>query len=317
MNADQLPMALALLGVIVATLAVLARGMLRIRIARRLKLASGGLRGGSAEATLAERSAELRGGVGRAFATLGALMPLGDDDRQKISAAVRRAGLRSSNAATVVLGTKAACVLFGAIAGLVAGPALQPGLLGWAGGLIGGVLLGVALNLAPELVVFRLAAMRMGRINAGLADAFDLLIVCLESGLTFERALQRTVSDLRAFQPDLADEFRHATLDMSVHGRTREDALGRLAGRLDSRNFRDFATVVAQSERHGTPLADSLRKLAGSVRVATIATMQAKMARLPVLLILPTLAFVLPGILVIVGGPAFIQLTESLGQFGK
>ena len=104
---------------------------------------------------------------------------------------------------------------------------------------------------------------------------------------------------------------------MSVHGRTREDALGRLAERLDTRNFRDFATVVAQSERHGTPLADSLRKLAGSVRVHTITTMQAKMARLPVLLILPTLAFVLPGILIIVGGPAFIRLTESLGQFGK
>ena len=317
MNADQLPMALALIGVIVATLAVLSRSLLRIRVARRLKLASGGVRRGSSEPTLAERSAEFRGGLGRAFATLGALMPLGEDDRQKISAAVRRAGLRSSNAATVVLGTKATCVLVGAATGLIAGPTMQPGLIGWAGGLVGGILLGVALNLAPEFVVFRLAAMRMGRINGGLADAFDLLIVCLESGLTFERALQRTVADLRSFQPDLAEEFRHATLDMSVHGRTREDALRRLAERLDTRNFRDFATVVAQSERHGTPLADSLRKLAGSVRVHTITTMQAKMARLPVLLILPTLAFVLPGILVIVGGPAFIQLTESLGQFGK
>ena len=317
MNADQVPMALALIGVIVATLAVLSRSLLRIRMARRLKLASGGVRRGSTEPTLAERSAEFRGGLGRVFAALGALMPLGEDDRQKISTAVRRAGLRSSNAATVVLGTKATCVLVGATTGLVAGPALQPGLLGWAGGLIGGVLLGVALNLAPEFVVFRLAAMRMGRINAGLADVFDLLIVCLESGLTFERALQRTVADLRSFQPDLAEEFRQATLDMSVHGRTREDALRRLAERLDTRNFRDFATVVAQSERHGTPLADSLRKLAGSVRVHTITNMQAKMARLPVLLILPTLAFVLPGILIIVGGPAFIQLTESLGQFGK
>ena len=122
----------------------------------------------------------------------------------------------------------------------------------------------------------------------------------------------RTLADLRAFQPDLAREFRQASLDMTVHGRTREDALKRLADRLDNRDFRDLATTVAQSERHGTPLADSIRKLANSFRVQTIAAMQAKMARLPVLMLLPTLVFVLPGILVIVGGPALVQITEML-----
>ena len=65
MNADQLPMALALLGVVVATLAVLSRGLLRIRVARRLKFASGGVRLDSTEPSLADRSAEFRGGLGR------------------------------------------------------------------------------------------------------------------------------------------------------------------------------------------------------------------------------------------------------------
>ena len=172
---------------------------------------------------------------------------------------------------------------------------------------------GVVLNLLPEFAVSRLAAARFRRIHGGLADAFDLLIVCLESGLTFDRALRRTVDNLRTFQPDLARELGQASLDMSVHGRTRQDALGRLAARLDSQNFKDLAVTVAQSERHGTPLADALRKLAGSIRVQTIARMQEKMGRLPTLLILPSIAFLLPGIMVIVGGPAIMQMSLSLG----
>ena len=118
------------------------------------------------------------------------------------------------------------------------------------------------------------------------------------------------------FRPELAAELRQASLDMSVHGHARGDALERLATRLDSRDLRDLATTVGQAERHGTPLADALRKLGGSLRVQQIAAMQGRMARLPVLLILPTMAGVLPGIIVIVAGPAFVRLTESLGEFG-
>ncbi|MXY55503.1 MAG: type II secretion system F family protein, partial [Gammaproteobacteria bacterium] len=284
------------------------RLILRLHIARRLGLAAGGAGRSRVELNLAQRSADIKGFFGRVFALLGAFLPLGEDDRRKIATALRRAGFRSANTTTVVLGAKAAALLGGLLVGLAAVPPMVTGALGWGAGLIAGFLLGVMLNLVPELVVARMAVLRSRRIHAGLPDAFDLLIVCLESGLTFERALQRTVADLRSFRPELATELRHASLEMSVHGRTREDALGRLASHLDSRDFRDFATTVAQSERHGTPLADSLRKLAGSVRVQVIAAMQAKVARLPVLLILPTMAFVLPGIIVIVGGPAFVNL---------
>ena len=314
---DRLAMFIAFCGVVTGTLLMVNRILMHIRIARRLNLAAGGLGRTQIETKVAERSAGVRTVMGRALAILGGLLPLGEDDRQKIAVALQRAGFRSSNTVAVVLGAKAACMLVGLLTGLITLSPLVPGVLGWGAGLIGGLLIGVVLNLVPELVVARLAASRIRRIHTGLADAFDLLIVCLESGLTFERALQRTVADLKSFQPDLANELRQASLDMSVHGRTREDALGRLAGRLDSREFRDLATTVSQSERHGTPLADSLRKLASSIRVQAIATMQARLARLPVLLILPTLAFVLPGIMVIVGGPAFVQLVESLDQFGQ
>lgn len=308
---------LVLLAVIVAAYSIVDGGRTRVRVHRRLDLALGGRGLTDVEQRLAQHSASVRTGFGRIVALMGGLMPLGEDDREKIARSLRRAGFPSTHALMVVLGAKTISILVGIVAGLVALVPAFPGPMGWGLGVLGGIIAGVMLNLVPELVVARLAAARMRRIHAGLADAFDLLIVCLESGLTFERALQRTIQDLRAFQPDLAAEFRQASFDMSVHGRTREDALGRLATRLDSQDFRDLATTVTQSERHGTPLADALRRFAASFRVALVARMQEKMARLPILLILPTLLLVVPGMMVIVGGPALLQMIESLDEFGN
>ena len=306
----------AFAGVTVATVWGVNKLLLRIRVARRMNLVGGGAGRTVIESRFLRRSADIRGVFGHALAALGGLLPLGEDDRQKIAVALSRAGYRSTNATAAVVGAKTACLLGGLIGGLFLLSPLLPGPAGWLVGLVGGVLLGVMLNLVPELVVARLGSRRYRRIHVGLPDALDLLIVCLESGSTFERSLQRTVADLKLFRPELAGELRLASLDLSLHGRTREDALGRLAKRLDSADLRDFAMSVTQSERHGTPLADALRKFAGSLRVRQIATMQARMARLPVLLILPTIAAVLPGIIVIVGGPAFVNLSTSLSEVG-
>ena len=300
----------ALLAVAGVTFFLISVFLERLRMTRRVRLAVGGSREAGVEGRVA---AGVKSGASRLAARLGALMPLSEEDREKIAVGLQRAAFRSDNAVSVVLGMKFACLLIGVAVGLTVLPPMWPGLMGWGIGILGGLLGGVVLNLLPEFAVSRLAAARFRRIHGGLADAFDLLIVCLESGLTFDRALRRTVDNLRTFQPDLARELGQASLDMSVHGRTRRDALGRLAARLDSQNFKDLAVTVAQSERHGTPLADSLRKLAGSIRVQTIARMQEKMGRLPTLLILPSIAFLLPGIMVIVGGPAIMQMSLSLG----
>ena len=291
-------------------------GRERVRVSRRMGLAMGVIPKSRNDGRMADGAAGIRTSVGSMVAALGRLMPLGEDDRQKIAVGLQRAGYRSSNAVAIMLGIKFACLATGLVSGVVSVTAALPGTLGVFVGLVSGVLAGVLFNVVPEMVLSRLGTNRLRRIEAGLAESFDLLVVCLESGLTFDRALKRTVDNLRSFQPDLAKEFGQASLDMSVYGRTREDALGRLAGRLDSQNFTDLATTVAQSERHGTPLADALRKLASSVRVNAISRMQEKMARLPTLLIVPSIACILPGIMVIIGGPAFVQLTESLGNFG-
>ena len=313
MMADALSILLPL-GLAVSVYLAVSAWQNRQRMARRLQLAEGQSAGSTFDERLAEGAAGVRGALERTFTALGGIMPLGEDDRKKIAMSLQRAGYQSSNAVLVVLGAKLACLVGGLVVGaLVIG---SPGPMGLAIGLGGGFLVGVMLNLLPELIVSKIATKRIWDIQTALPDAVDLLVVCLEAGLTFERALRRTVDDMTAFHPTLAQELGQATIDMSVHGRSREEALGRVAERLDSQQMRDLAITVAQSERHGTPTADALRKLAGSVRVETLSKMQTKMARLPTMLMLPSIGFLLPGLLVIVGGPSMLQLLDELGAIG-
>ena len=285
----------------------------RRRFAQRVSLAAGrSNQQSSLESRIASGTAGIRGALESVLTVLGRLMPLGEEDRAKIGTALNLAGFRSPNSVIVVLGSKFACLATGLIVGTLFFNDFQPGALGWLIGVGIGFFLGVLLNLLPEMIINRMAKHRRLEITSALPEALDLLIVSLEAGLTFERALRRTVEDLKTFQPVLAAELGQASLDMSVHGRSRDDALTRVAERLDSREIRDLATTVAQSERHGTPTADALRNLAGSARVDALARVEAKIARLPTLMVLPSIACLLPGFLIIVGGPAMIQLVGEL-----
>lgn len=289
----------------------------QIRIGRRMKLAVGVRGEARRRVSMAESTAGVRSNLSSAFAALGGFMPLGDEDRAKLAVNLQRAGFHSSNALGVMFGVKFVCIGAGLLLGFsVAFSTLSGLLLVFGAGLVGGLLTGVLLNILPEMVVQRLAKRRMWRMANGLTDTFDLMVICLESGLTFDRALDRTVDNLGSLHPDLAKEFAQVLMDVNVHGRSRGEALRRLADRLDNQNFRDLAMTVDQSERHGTPLADALRKLGSSLRVEAVARVQEKMARLPTLLVVPSIGGILPGILVIVGGPAFLQLMDSLGSVG-
>ena len=293
--------------------AVVDRLMVHPRIALAIGTAT---RSGDGAQRMAEGVDQVKSRLSTLATTFGRLMPLSPKDREKIAVNLQRAGYRTANALTTMLGIKFACLLSGLALGIIVVTRLVPGPLGLLAGLVGGVLGGVLLNVVPELLLRRLATRRLRHLNSGFAEALDLLVVCLESGLTFETGLKRTIDNLKSFQAVLVREFRQAMLDMSVHGRSREEALGALADRVDSQQYRDLAITVAQAERHGTPLGEALRRLASSARVDAVSRMQEKMARLPTLLIIPSVACILPGILVIVGGPAMLQLTASLADVG-
>ncbi|MDE0036224.1 MAG: type II secretion system F family protein [Gammaproteobacteria bacterium] len=265
-------------------------------------------------ARMAEGVDQMKTRLSKLAAGAGRLMPLAPKDREKIAANLHRAGYRSANALTTMLGIKFACLVGGFGIGMVVATPLAPGMFGVLAGLVAGLFGGVLLNVVPELLLRQLATRRLRNVNTGFAEMLDLLVVCLESGLTFETALKRTIDNLKNHHAVLAREFRQVMLDMSVHGRSRADALRNLADRVDSQSYRDLTITVAQAERHGTPLGEALRRLASSARIDAVSRLQAKMARLPTLLIIPSVACILPGILIIVGGPAIQQLTANLGD---
>ena len=293
----------------------------RMRVRRRLSLLlamrSRSPRRAAASPFASDESlvAQLSKGLSR----LGRLLPLSASDRKKIEDNLWRANLWGSNALAIVLGVKLVCLVVGLVVGILALPAFlpegTPSALAIPAAAVGGLLVGVLVNTVPEFVVSRIAARRLQHIERSLPGCFDLLIICLESGMTFERALQYTVERLKHFQPDLALELRRGLLAMRIGNNAADEALHTVASRLDSQDLRDLASVVGQSERHGTPMADALRKLAGSRRTRVSAQMQARIARLPTLLTLPSIGLLLPGIMVIVGGPAVLQFQELSSSF--
>ena len=181
-------------------------------------------------------------------------------------------------------------------------------LAGLGGAIVGGVL--------PEMGLNLIGNRRQRRLSTALPDALDLMTLCLESGLTFERTLSRVVQELAPMSPDLAREFSLAEAEMRL-GAERKNVLNDLHLRTGVEGLRDLSTTIAQGERYGTPLAQSIKNIAEVERQQRAARIATQVERLPVLMSLPMLLLVTPGTLLLVAGPTFVSTMEMLGSIGK
>ena len=181
-------------------------------------------------------------------------------------------------------------------------------LAGLGGAIVGGVL--------PEMGLNLIGNRRQRRLSTALPDALDLMTLCLESGLTFERTLSRVVRELTPMSPDLAHEFSLAEAEMRL-GAERKRVLNDLHLRTGVEGLRDLSTTIAQGERYGTPLAQSIKNIAQVERLQRAARIATQVERLPVLMSLPMLLLVTPGTLLLVAGPTFVSTMEMLGRIGQ
>ena len=187
--------------------------------------------------------------------------------------------------------------------------------------LAGAVLLGWRV---PDVVLSRLAARRRVRLEQGMPDALDLLVFCAEAGLSLDQAIEQVARDLHSSSPDVAGEFAAAAAEMRVLP-DRSQALENLAQRAGLASLRSIVATLNQSIRFGTPLSDSLRVLAAEMRAERLARYEERAARLPVLLALPLMGFILPAMMIVVGAPLILQMIDflqraaggSLGVGGK
>ena len=248
------------------------------------------------------------------------LVPVGASEREKLAVMLNGAGFRQRDAISYFLSAKfAAGGLLGAAAGYFAADseavATQSTAVFVLVTLFASLAAFVIGNLMPEYVLRSLVAKRLRRMAGALPDALDLMVMCLESGLTFERALLTVAEELEAIEASLAAEFRQLEAELRV-GANRRTVLQEFHERTAVEGMKDMAMTLLQSDRYGTPLTQSMRNIAAGERVQRAARVAAWAERLPVLMTLPMLLFVVPGTMLLVAGPAILTALKALGSLG-
>jgi tight adherence protein C len=244
---------------------------------------------------------------------VGATRIIGTAEQQKLLADLAAAGVKGHGHLAAVIAAK-----------LCSGAAFVPLcwlLLEWRQFFIGAttvrlVLLAGAFLLGwrfPEVVLSRLAARRRVRLETGMPDALDLLVISAEAGLSLDHAIEQVGRVLRSSSREVAEEFAATAAEMRV-APDRGQALTNLARRTGLASLRSIVATLNQSIKFGTPLAGSLRVLAAEMRAERLARFEERAARLPVLLTLPLMAFILPSLMIVIGTPLVLRILDMLGK---
>lgn len=162
----------------------------------------------------------------------------------------------------------------------------------------------------PVMIANRMMKARIRAVAQGLPDALELLVVCVEAGLALEDGLERIVVEMRHSHPPLAEELAQTAADLKILP-SRDQALANLAQRVDVPSVRSVVTTLSQTMRYGTPLAQAMRTVASEMRNDSLLALEERANKLPTLLTLPMMLFIMPTIFLIVGGPAALRLMDT------
>ena len=172
---------------------------------------------------------------------------------------------------------------------------------------------GIAVAILGSALVLRLiVAPYQRQLRLGLPDALDLLVVCAEAGLGVETALQRVAAELAQSNRPISYELTVLSQELRLLP-DRGEALARFAGRSRDDRFRQIAGTLGQTMRYGTPLAQAMRTLASDLRAQRLVRLEERAIRLPALLTMPMIFFLLPAFFVALGAPSFAGLLDALG----
>jgi tight adherence protein C len=290
-----------------ALLLRLSAGQRRVR--RRLAYASG-----APAAEACPRRTGMRGlpmaaltALGRHIAQSG-LLPA--RTVAELKQTLEASGFRGSDGLWLFIGTKVAAFLGLPLLGwcmLPLGDAQPATRLVLLGGLAAGGLL------APDMIVRRIRNGYLARLERHMPDALDLLVICAQAGLGLEAAIERVAEEMRESHREIAREFALAAHELQITADTR-GALVALGRRTGLNSLKRLAATMAQSLQYGTPLSAALRTLSAEIRQEMLTRCEERAARLPVLLTLPMVVFILPCIFIVVAGPAAIRIMHGFGH---
>ncbi|MEQ1548343.1 MAG: type II secretion system F family protein [Chakrabartia sp.] len=243
---------------------------------------------------------------------LSSLKVLQESQLKEAQSKLMQAGIRSKDLAVAVIfgrmvlpivlgGTAIICVYF-----LNLWPDLSPfkRFASMAGALIGGYK-------APDLFIENKIKKRVDAIRKGLPDALDLLVICAEAGLTVDTAFGRVAKELGRAYPELGDEFTLTSIELGFLTERRH-AFENLAARVALDSVRGVVTTMIQTEKYGTPLASALRVLSAEFRNERMMRAEEKAARLPAIMTIPLILFILPVLFIVILGPAACSIKDAL-----
>ncbi|MDY0959896.1 type II secretion system F family protein [Sphingomonas sp. CFBP8993] len=243
---------------------------------------------------------------------LGSLKMLQDEQVKSVQTRLLQAGIRSKDlAVAVIFGRLAMPIVLGGLMALwVYG---TDGFKDWSGFsrymIVAGTL--ILSYKAPDLALKNRIDKRTAAIRKGLPDALDLMVICAEAGLTVDAAFARVSRELRRAYPELGDEFQLTSVELGFLT-DRRQALENLAMRVNLESLRGVVTTMIQTEKYGTPLASALRVLSAEFRNERMMRAEEKAARLPAIMTVPLILFILPTLFVVILGPAACSIKDTL-----
>jgi len=163
---------------------------------------------------------------------------------------------------------------------------------------------------APDLYLKNKITKRSAAIRKGLPDALDLLVICAEAGLTVDAAFHRIARELGRAYPELGDECALTAIELGFLSERRQ-AFENLAQRVDLDAVKGVVTTMIQTEKYGTPLASALRVLSAEFRNERMMRAEEKAARLPAIMTVPLILFILPTLFVVILGPAACSIADA------
>jgi len=234
------------------------------------------------------------------------VLPKSQKEISVVQLRLTRAGYRGSSAMKIFYGTKVLLPLCLFLLVLISG-------VGQSSFFMYIVALGLGF-LIPDFALGRLIKKRQAKIRRGLPDVLDLLVICIEAGLSLDQAVIRSSQELAMAHPDLCDELSMVVLEQRA-GRIRTEAWKNLSERTDVDVVRSLVSVLVQAETFGTSVARTLRTHADTLRTQRVQKIEEQAAKTTVKLIFPLVLFIFPSLFVVVLGPAAIIMMESFKNF--
>lgn len=181
--------------------------------------------------------------------------------------------------------------------------------------LIAGGLLALFGLRGTAIYISNLTERRKQVLQRSFSDALDLLLVCVESGLPLDAALARVCREMKASHPVITEELDRLRIELSVLN-DRVQALQNLADRTNTPGFRTLVSTLIQTEKVGSSISDTLRMLADEYRTTRMLNAENRAAKIPALITVPLVLFIMPAFMLILLGPPFIRIVENGGIFG-